>query len=160
MNRPLLITVVASALCGCAGQYQAPSSGATAKAHFELRDNTYFAMIHTFEKPGCEGPMAIGVIGGQKAATLDTVIPAERPFTVLYTQIGPNTSSAATICKIPATFLPRAGAQYNVEYKYEGSSCHVSIASITTDAQGNRLAERVDQVTKEAAQCSPSKLAF
>ena len=161
MNRRLLaVAASAVALCGCAGQYQAPSGGATAKAHFGLSNNTYFAMIHTFEKPGCEGPMAIGVIGGEKAATLDTVISAEKPFTALYTQIGHNTPNVAKICKIPTTFLPKAGAQYNFDYKYEGNTCYVSITSITTDAQGKRSVDRVDEATKETVQCSPSKLAF
>lgn len=161
-KRKLALPVcVAFLLCeGCAGQYQAPTIGATAKVQFKLDSTNYFAMIHTFAKPGCDGPLAIGLIGGDNAKALNTVIPIERPFTVLYTQLGPNTSNVATLCKIATTFLPKSGGQYSFDFRYQGNSCRVAITNTVKDEQGNWQIERVEDATIESGTCSPSNLAF
>jgi hypothetical protein len=164
------------ALAACTPKYIQPEEGG-ALVRLHLTDARLFAMVHTYEKEACEGPRAIGLIGGARfvnaAGNSKRVIPAmlgssgtpkpetievrahaNKPFTVLYSQMGPHDALVARSCKLPVTFTPRASEQYQIDYSYESGRCF-SIVSRLVSINDSIHKEPVANVFKESATCSP-----
>jgi len=165
-------------VAACTPQYVKPSSKTVAEIRFRATDNHYFAMIHTYEKPACVDPQAIGLIGGpyyvkaeggperlranmigskgkRTSQIIETIIKAEQPFTVLYSQIGPHDSKLVRTCNLPITFKPKAGEQYEVLYQYDTKRCYGTVSRLGQDQNGRVTYSPVENVVKERAACSP-----
>lgn len=176
INAAAAVLLAALALAACTPKYVQPTDGA-ALVRLHLTDARLFAMVHTYEKEGCEDPRAIGLIGGARfvnaAADPQRVIPAmlgssgtptsqtievrahaNKPFTVLYSQMGPHDTLVARTCKLPVTFTPRADGQYQIDYAYEAGRCFSRVSRLVS-INGTIEKELVTNAFKQSAACSP-----
>ena len=176
MPNKTLSLVLLCVLTGCTTQYAPPSVGPVAKVRLRLLDSNYFAMLHTYAKPTCEEPQAIGLIGGPNFVKsspapaprvnmlgsrpspdpqiIETLVRANSPLTILYTQIGPAGGSQVASCKLPVTFLPLAGGEYELSYSYDRINCSVTVQALESSPSTGIRYSPVD-ARKEAAACSP-----
>ncbi|MFM8899016.1 MAG: hypothetical protein ACKOF9_03595 [Burkholderiales bacterium] len=182
--RPAIISLpVVFVLGACTPKYLAPPSGPTAEIRLKLESPEAFAMLHTYERPGCQGPQAIGVIGGPGYLTapekdpdrgirpkmlgssgkpdsqvLEVLVPADKRLTLLYSQIGPHDYKVARTCKLPISFVPTANEQYEVRYRYESQYCKVQVLHLSSGGMNGVKYTPVDNVARESDACSPTKL--
>ncbi|WP_431274684.1 hypothetical protein ACQ858_22250 [Variovorax ureilyticus] len=183
MSNPIIRTSVTAAaiiatlaLMACTPKYVQPMNG-TALVRLHVTDSGLFAMLHTYEKEGCEGPRAIGLIGGaafvNAEGDLQRVIPtmlgssgaptpetielrahSDKPFTVLYSQMGPHSALVARRCNLPVRFTPAANAQYQIDYSYEGERCYAKVSRLVSVGDSIQKVTVADAL-KEKAACSP-----
>jgi hypothetical protein len=152
--RPLLIFAapLTAVLTGCASSYIQPTTGAIAEVRIRYVGNEAFALVHTFAKEGCEVPQAIGVIGSKamlstpekdksrgirphmlgssgrpEAEALEITMPAGRPVTLLYTQIGPHDLVVARTCSLTVNFTPETNGQYEVQFQSGREVCRAEV---------------------------------
>jgi hypothetical protein len=168
--------LAALALSACTPKYIQPAHGA-ALVRLHLTDARLFAMVHTYEKEACESPRAIGLIGGArfvnaageservipemlgssgtpKPETIEVRVHANKPFTVLYSQMGPHDVLIARSCKLPVTFTPRASEQYQIDYSYESGRCFSTVSRLVS-YNGSIEKKPIVNAFKESASCSP-----
>jgi hypothetical protein len=150
--RTILCLPLIPALIACASPYVAPVSGDVAEIRLRYIGDEAFALVHAFKEPQCVGALAIGVIGSRRMLTtpekdptrgirptmlgssgrpdaevLEIAIPASKPLTLLYTQLGPHDLVYARTCKLPVTFTPAAGAQYEIQYRSGREVCSAEL---------------------------------
>lgn len=156
----LLIGVLA--LASCASQFVEPTSGD--RALLRIRQDTPGAttFVHTYEKPDCEGPLAIGILHGSQAdadpslperhrpkgmldgaaqATpnvIEVAVPA-KPMTLLFTQHGPHSEGWIRSCKLAVHFDPQVDRQYEIGYSFDKARCYATV---------NRLEAAGSEVTR------------
>jgi hypothetical protein len=178
--RPAIISLpVVFVLGACVPKYLAPPSGPTAEVRLKLESPEAFAMVHTYDGPGCQGPRAIGVIGGSgylnapekdpdrgirpkmlgssgkpNSQVLEVLMPAEKRVTLLYSQMGPHNYPVARSCKLPISFMPLANEQYEVRYRYAPPFCTVEVLRMSSDAKQGIVYTPVDNISKESDACS------
>lgn len=171
----VVITAIAS-LVGCTPLYVQPSTGDTAEVRLRLATHgAYFALMHTYEGPGCKGPQAIGIIGEKRyvadadmtpnrrvrsrmigstavpeSNTIEISVKAGRPLTILYNQIGPHDAEYVRGCKLPISFVPESGEQYEVRYAFDGSKCTSEVFLLRRDGT---MPVPMPGVVKESAAC-------
>lgn len=172
----VVFVMIAMGGAACTPRYVQPTSGPTAQVRVNLVNSEIFSMVHTFDNPGCADPKAIGLIGGPKFVLaekdpervrpqmlgskqvpdphiIEILVPAEKPFTVLYTQIGPHSYDYVRTCKLPITFLPRSGAQYEVTYSYGDKKCFAKVGQLSLGSDGKVASLPLESVTKESDAC-------
>jgi hypothetical protein len=162
MRRRMALVPIAMVigLVGCVARYVQPDSGPSAKLRMTLQESSrYFAMLHVFEKPACEGARAIGLVGGPgmvnanpennsrvgmlggstdiSPRVIEKIIPAERKFTLRYGQIGPHSAVVARSCTVVLSFVPRAGGEYEINYRYDGRACYAQVLELSLAPAGH-----------------------
>ena len=183
MRRSAAVFTIAAtvALGGCTPQYVQPASGPTAKIRLALRDSSnYFAQLHTYEKPACEGAQAIGLVGnpayvkannpennstvgmidgkaGPDTRIIEKVIPANRKFTVSYNQIGPHDAMYVRTCTLVASFTPREGGEYEINYRYDTARCYAQVVELSRTAEGRIARAPVENVETEPSGCKGAR---
>ena len=148
--------LILGALSGCASQFVEPTAGPTAQVRFQLLDDNYFALIHTYDTLDCQGPQPIGLIGSKRWVTratrvrpgmidsaeppdtrrLEVLVPAGRPVVSTYGQLGPNDPVYVRTCRLATTFVPEPDRQYVLRYRYDKAKCYVSVQELGLDAAG------------------------
>lgn len=146
---PLCLTLAA-----CASGYIAPTGGPQARVRLNVTGDNYFAMMHTFEEQStCHGDLSIALLGGPgfvkanpqnnpragmigSKSSIDPhiaeiVVPAGKPFTIRYNQIGPHGTMVVRGCSLIATFTPEADGQYELVYSYDGKLCGINTAKLS-----------------------------
>jgi hypothetical protein len=172
-------------LAACTPKYTSPVSGPIAEVRIKLVSPEAFAMIHTYDGPGCKGPRAIGVVGGPgylpkpegdpergirpnmlgssghpDSQVLEVAVPAERPLTLLYSQMGPHDWQYVRSCKLAVTFSPRANEQYEVRYQYvaQEEKCSVTVVRLSPGSGQHISYEPVGDLIRESDACRPTAL--
>lgn len=168
-------------LIGCTTQYVQPTNGAIAEVRVRYVGNEAFAMVHTFASPNCEGPQAIGVIGSKamlttpekdtsrgirprmlgssgrpEAENLEVAMPAGRPITLLYTQLGPHDLMAVRTCSLPVTFTPEPDGQYEVQFRAGRQQCSAEVLRLQPGETAGYRSTPIPAV-KESTQCKPTR---
>lgn len=155
---PIPRLVLAISLCltlaACASGYIAPASGPQARIRLNVTGDNYFAMMHTFEEQStCHGDLSIALLGGPgfvkanpqnnprigmigSKSSIDPhiaeiVVPAGKPFTIRYNQIGPHGTMVVRGCSLIATFTPEADGQYELVYSNDGKLCGIHTAKLS-----------------------------
>ena len=181
IHRSLIVLIGLTLLVACTPKYIQPSGGSTALLRLRVTESGLFAMVHTYENEACQGPLAIGLIGGSyfvnasgekdrtipsmlgsmgmpQSEVIEVRVPGDRNFTVLYTQMGPSNFPIARECKLPVTFFARAGEQYEINYSYESGNpgkCFASISRLFSSAAEQVQRKPVENAFKESVSCSP-----
>jgi hypothetical protein len=178
----LLATLLSATFVGCTPHYVQPTGGATAEVRVRYIGNEAFALVHTFEKASCEGPQAIGVIGSKamlptpekdpsrgsrpgmlgssgrpEAEVLEVAVPAGRPLTLLYTQLGPHDLMVARTCSLPVTFTPETGGQYEVQFRSGRQVCSSEVLRLHP-GEASAYRSTPIPVIKESKDCKPTRI--
>jgi len=165
------------ALASCASQFVEPAGGD--RALLRIRQDTPGAttFVHTYERPNCEGPLAIGILHGSQAdadpslperhqpkgmlgsaatATpnvIEVFIPA-KPITLLFTQHGPHSGEWIRSCKLAVHFDPQANGQYEIAYSFDTKRCYAAVNRLET-AGGDVRRDPVAGAKKVLGDCKP-----
>jgi hypothetical protein len=178
----LIFALMSVTFVGCTSRYIQPTSGPTAEVRVRYIGHEAFALVHAFEKANCEGPQAIGVIGSKamlttpekdtsrgirpgmlgtsgrpEAEVLEVAVPAGRPLTLLYTQLGPHDLMVARTCSLPVTFTPVAGEQYEVQFRSGRQACSSEVLRLEASEANSYRSVPVPAV-KESKECKPTRL--
>ena len=170
-----LVVCSLNVLIGCTSKYTPPTTGSVALVRFSVKDSNQFAMLHTYSREDCQDPLAIGLIGGAnfvnatadqsrvipsmmgssgvpESQIIELRIPGNRPFTSLYSQMGPGDRT----CKLHVTFTPSGNEQYEIAYSYESGNpghCSAVVSRMYLNQQQNVLREPVASAHKEVNAC-------
>jgi len=161
---------------GCTPQYFRPIEGPKANLRVMTQNQIVYAWLHTYRELGCKSPMAMGALGptshvrlvehhnpigmlGSKVTPdtriVEQIIPADRPFTILFTQHGPHTMDKVRTCSLPITFLPIPDKHYEVVYDFDWKQCFITVEELKQANDGKTERVKVSNVTKEEAACGP-----
>lgn len=162
-------------LFACTPVYVAPRNGPIAHLRVTTPNPYVYAWLHTYREEGCKSPLhfgalgpetqtplqeyntPIGMPGGKKipdSRIVERVIPANKRFTLLYSQYGPHSISTVTTCKFAITFSPEENKNYEIIYNFDAGKCFVLLEEIKSDSFAiERLS--VAGVRKEEKDCSP-----
>ena len=164
----------------CTPQYLRPLDGPKANIRIKTTNEYVYAMLHTYRDEGCRSPMAMGVLFGNKYVSepldqkkkiafltpigmigskremdrsiVEQIVPAEKPFTLLFTQAAVDGRVVET-CKLPVTFVPKENLDYEIDFELDATTCTVTIDQLKSDGQGKIERVRVNDARKNENAC-------